>query len=127
MSMQHKIHPDSLKKRWEFQRAYQQGRKYWNSYFVIYVLATYSDKSYHNARVGITVSKKIGNSVQRNRLKRLIREAFRALRPKIQTEIDIVVVGRAAARHLTCQQAQSRLQSLLCKATIFNQHPVGGE
>ncbi len=121
MSVQYQLHPDRLKKRWEFQRAYQHGSKYWNRYFVIYVFSGASARWPRGARLGITVSKKVGNSVQRNRVKRLIREAFRGLRPKIRMKTDIVVVGRPTARALTCQEVQSRLSSLFCKASILNE------
>ncbi|MDE0469441.1 MAG: ribonuclease P protein component [Candidatus Poribacteria bacterium] len=111
--------PKKLKKRWEFQRAYQKGSKYWNRYFVIYVFHTRFD----NLRLGITVSKKVGKSVQRNRVKRLIRESFRQLRPRIKVAYDIVVVGRTEACRLTCQEARKGLSSLLRKASILN-HPT---
>ncbi len=108
--------PEKLKKRWEFQRAYQKGRKYWNRYFVIYVLHTRSN----DIRLGITASKKVGKSVQRNRVKRVIRESFRQLRPRIKTGYDIVVVGRTPACRLTCQEAQDELAVLFQKASILN-------
>ena len=85
-------HPNRLKKKWEFQRAYKKGKKYWDAYFVIYV--------YHSqlgqTRLGVTASKKVGKSVQRNRVKRLIREAFRMLKLELLPNYDIVVVGRNA-------------------------------
>lgn len=107
--------PKKLKKRWEFQRAYQKGSKYWNRYFVIYVFHTH----FNNPRLGITVSKKVGKSVQRNRVKRLIRESFRQLRPRIKAECDIVVVGRAAAAWLTCQEAENGLLRLFRSASVL--------
>ena len=108
--------PEKLKKRWEFQRAYQKGNKYWNRYFVIYVLHT----RFNYLRLGITASKKVGKSVQRNRVKRVIRESFRQLRPRIKTGHDIVVVGRTPACQLTCQEAQNELAALFRKASILN-------
>ena len=113
------LHPDRLKKRWEFQRAYQKGRKYLNRYFVIYVCARLQNTPGSGARLGITASKKVGKSVQRNRVKRLIREAFRALRPRIHPHYDVVVVGRTAACTLTCQEAQRGLSSLFRRAAIL--------
>ncbi len=107
--------PKKLKKRWEFQRAYQKGNKYWNRYFVIYVFRNH----FNNLRLGITVSKKVGKSVQRNRVKRLIRESFRQLRPRIKTEYDIVVVGRTSACRLTCQETKDGLLHLFRKASIL--------
>ena len=115
--------PEKLKKRWEFQRAYQKGSKYWNRFFVIYVL----HNDFSLPRLGITVSKKVGKSVQRNRVKRLIRESFRQLRPHVKTGYDIVVVGRTPTCRLTCQEAQKALSHLFLKATILNSsHQQGG-
>ena len=74
---------------------------------------------FNHLRFGITVSKKVGKSVQRNRVKRLVREAFRQLRPGIKAGYDIVVVGRAPACQLTCQQAQDGLSYLFRKAAIL--------
>ena len=111
--------PGKLKKRWEFQRAYQKGSKYWNRYFVIYVLHT----RFNYLRLGITASKKVGKSVQRNRVKRLIRESFRQLCPRIKTGHDIVVVGRTPACQLTCQEARDELAALFRKASILSDLP----
>ena len=108
--------PEKLKKRWEFERAYQKGSKYWNRDFVIYVLNT-DGKA---LRLGITVSKKVGKSVQRNRVKRLIRESFRQLRPQMKRGYDVVVVGRTPASRLTCQEARNGLAYLFRKAAILN-------
>lgn len=106
---------EKLKKRSEFQRAYHKGKKYWNQYFVIYVLNT----DFNLLRFGITVSKKVGKSVQRNRVKRLIRESFRQLRPKIKKGYDLVVVGRTPATQLTAQEAHIALANLFQRAAIF--------
>ena len=112
--------PRKLKKRSEFQRAYQAGDKYWDRYFVIYVRPT----GFEHARLGITVSKKVGKSVQRNRVKRLIRESFRHLRSQIQIGYDIVVVGRSAATRLKCQETQNALCRLFQRAAILNRTDV---
>ena len=110
-----KTEKGKLKKHSEFQRAYQKGNKYWNRYFVIYVRHTHLN----SLRLGITVSKKVGNSVQRNRVKRLIRESFRQLRPHIKIGYDIVVVGRTPASRLKCQEAQNGLAHLFQRAAIL--------
>ncbi|GHU53436.1 ribonuclease P protein component [Clostridia bacterium] len=85
-------HTVSLKKNNEFRRVYNSGSSAANRQFVMYIR--------HNGlaqnRVGISVSKKVGNSVVRSRVKRLVKEAYRlnerVLSPK--TGIDIVVVAR---------------------------------
>ena len=113
--MPYKPHPERLKKSWEFQRVYTKGRKYWDHYFVIYVCRT----QLLQARLGITVSKKVGKSVQRNRTKRLIREAFRELKPRLLPKYDIVVVGRKAACHLSAQHVEVSLRKLFTRASVL--------
>ncbi len=113
--MSYQPHPERLKKSWEFQRTYKKGKKYWDAYFVIYVYNT----QLHQPRLGITASKKVGNSVQRNRVKRLIREAFRMLKHKLLPYYDIVVVGRTAACSLTAHQTRESLHKLFHRASVL--------
>ena len=65
------IFTDSLKNNRDFVNVYTSGRSYANKYLVIYTLKNNSDRN----RLGISVSKKVGNSVVRHRLKRLIKES----------------------------------------------------
>ena len=106
---------DKLKKKWEFRRVYEDKKKYWNNIFTIYVSPNHMDKT----RLGLTVSKKVGNSVKRNRVKRLIRESFRLSKEIILPGYDIIVVAKPAAYSLKCQQAQSVLLQLLRRARIL--------
>ena len=64
---------ESLKKNKDFQNVYKNGRSCANSYLVMYVLENGTERN----RVGISVSKKVGNSIVRHRLTRLIRESYR--------------------------------------------------
>lgn len=113
--MPYKPHPHRLKKSWEFQRVYTKGKKFWDSYFVIYVYHTQN----HQTRLGITASKKVGKSVKRNRMKRLIREAFRELRTELLPRYDIVVVSRKAACGLSAQQVEVSLKRLFHRASVL--------
>ena len=113
--MSYQLHPERLKKSWEFQRAYKKGKKYWDAYFVIYIYHTQLKQT----RLGITVSKKVGKSVQRNRVKRLIRAAFRVLKFKLLPHYDIVVVGRTAACGLTMPEVRDSLHNLFLRASIL--------
>ena len=113
--MPYQPHPNRLKKSWEFQRTYSKGKKYWDSYFVIYAYHVQNQQP----RLGITVSKKVGKSVKRNRMKRLIREAFRELRPILLPYYDIVVVGRKAACDLSARQVEKSLRKLFYRASVL--------
>jgi len=113
--MAHAPHPEKLKKRWEFQRGYRKGQKYWNREFVVYVCRN----TFDSTRLGITASKKIGNSVHRNRAKRLIREVFRLSKERISSGDDIIVVGRTPSIHLDYHRAQRALTYLFRKARIL--------
>ena len=64
---------ESLKKNSDFQKVYRQGKSYANRYLVMYVLENHTEGN----RLGISVSKKVGNSVIRHHLTRLIRESYR--------------------------------------------------
>ena len=84
----------SLKNSLEFGNVYKRGKSYANKYLVMYVIENNSDKN----RLGISVSKKVGNSVVRHRLTRLVRESYRLQESRFQKGLDIVVVCRASAK-----------------------------
>ncbi len=79
-----------LKENYDFRRVYNKGKSFVCPYFVVYI--NKGRKSY--PRLGITVSKKIGNAVKRNRAKRLITAAFGTVCPKITSPYDFVIVAR---------------------------------
>ena len=85
---------DSLKKNSDFQKVYRRRDSKGNRLLVMYKLKNDSD----SLRIGISVSKKVGNSIVRHRLTRLIREAYRLNRENFETGYDIVVVARPAAK-----------------------------
>ena len=83
----------SLKKTKSFKTVYNSGRKVVNHYFVAYAFA--NDEGIN--RLGVTVSKKVGNAVVRNRVRRLIKEVCRLKSYKIKKSYDIVIVARSTA------------------------------
>lgn len=85
---------ESIKKNSNFLKVYRQGKSYANKYLVMYVLETGMDKN----RYGITVSKKVGNSVVRHRITRLIRESIRLNATNLEKGYDIVIVARNTAK-----------------------------
>ena len=99
---------DSLKKNKDFQNVYSKGRSYANRLLVMYVLDNHTE----NNRLGISVSKKVGNSVIRHRITRLIRESYRLQEDMFNSGLDIVVIARATARNADYHQIESALMHL---------------
>lgn len=85
---------ESIKKNEEFRLVYQNAKSYANKYLVMYICENHFEYN----RLGISVSKKVGNSVVRHRLARLIRESFRLNDNKFHSGWDIVIVARAGAK-----------------------------
>lgn len=83
-----------MKRNSDFKTVYYSGRSYANKYIVMYVLKNELDKN----RIGISVSKKVGNSVVRHRVTRLIRESYRLNENMFNSGLDIVIVARASAK-----------------------------
>ena len=86
---------ESLKKNRDFQNVYKKGKSYANRYLVMYVLENDTDRN----RLGISVSKKVGNSVIRHHVTRLIRESYRLQEDMFNSGLDIVVIARVAAKN----------------------------
>ena len=85
---------NSIKKNSEFLNVYRHGKSYANKYLVMYVL----ENELNDNRFGITVSKKVGNSVVRHRVTRLIRESIRLNEEKFARGYDIVIIARNTAK-----------------------------
>ena len=96
---------ESLKKNKDFQYIYRKGKSYANKYLVMYVLENGTDKN----RLGISVSKKVGNSVVRHRITRLVRESYRLHENIFNSGLDIVVVARVGAKEVGYAEIESAL------------------
>lgn len=94
---------NSLKKNQDFQTVYRGGKSYANKYLVMYVM--YSGRE--DTRIGISASKKVGNSVVRHRFARLVRESFRLNKDILEEGKDIIVVARAAAKDKNFDKIES--------------------
>lgn len=98
----------TLKNSREFGAVYRRKNSAANKYLVMYLIE--NNLGYN--RIGISVSKKVGNSVVRHRVTRLIREAYRLNKDNIDTGYDIVIVARPAAKDRKCQDIESALLHL---------------
>ena len=101
-------HSESLKKNSDFQNVYANGKSFANRYLVMYVLKNDLNKN----RIGISVSKKVGNSVIRHRITRLIRESYRLQEDVFNSGLDIVVIARTTAREVGFKEIESALLHL---------------
>lgn len=99
---------ESLKKNKDFQIVYKSGKSYANKYLVMYIKENNTSKN----RLGISVSKKVGNSIVRHRLTRLIRESYRLQEDRFRCGIDIVVIARTGAKGRTYKDIESALLHL---------------
>lgn len=96
-------HFNSIKKNSDFQAVYNTGKSYANKRLVMYVKKVDRPET----RIGISVSKKVGNSVVRHHITRLIREVFRLNKHILETGLDIVVVARPAAKEENFKSIES--------------------
>ncbi len=100
---------ERIRKRQDFLRIYHQGVRSYTGRFTIILCPNQSGIR----RLGMTVSKKVGNAVQRNRIKRLLREFFRLNKSRLPASQDIVIIAKRGMPPLTyhdvCTDLESRL------------------
>lgn len=105
-----------VKKNSEFQDILRTGKSFANRELVIY----YKEKSTQDHfRIGISVGKKIGNAVTRNRIKRFIRESFIQLEDQIIPEVDMIIIARKPTIHMNVNQMKKSITHLLRKQCLF--------
>ncbi|MCF0122302.1 MAG: ribonuclease P protein component [Lachnospiraceae bacterium] len=99
---------ESLKKTQDFQVVYKQGISYANKYLFMHVRENYLNKN----RIGISISKKVGNSVIRHHLARLIREGYRLQEKLFYIGYDIVIVVRVNGKNCTYHEIECAIYHL---------------
>lgn len=102
---------DRIRKRPEFIHISKTGRRVQNSFFIVLYIAGVAQQS----RLGVTVTKRVGNAVTRNRIKRLLREYFRSNREKLGAILDMNIIAKEEAAGLTSAETFSSLESLFRK------------
>ena len=110
----------------EFERVYRQGRSVANRHLVLYL---FPNASIDRPRLGLSVSRKVGGAVERNHVKRLLREAFDGVEPQLEGGHDVVVVARPEARALAEQEGlagiDGALEELIDRAGLRTREPDG--
>nr|WGD73169.1 ribonuclease P protein component [Bacillus subtilis] len=104
-----------LKKNEDFQKVFKYGTSVANRQFVLYTL---DQPENDELRVGLSVSKKIGNAVMRNRIKRLIRHTFLEEKERLK-EKDYIIIARKPASQLTYEETKKSLQHLFRKSSLY--------
>lgn len=104
-----------LKSEADVQRVWQQGGTWTHPLIILRARANGLEQT----RVAFVVSKKVGNAVQRNRVKRLMREAVRGMFSKIAAGYDIVLVGRPPLVSAALDQVTAGLRALLTRAGLL--------
>ncbi len=94
----------------EFERVYRQGRSIANRHLVLY---TFPNPSTGRPRLGLSVSRKVGGAVERNRVKRLLREAWARAEDELVAGQDVVVVARPQARELAEREGLAGVDAAL--------------
>jgi len=96
---------DRIVKRAEFKKLWKSGKRIYGDCFFIH----YVKNDQENSRLGVTVSKRVGCAVVRNRIKRLIREFFRLHRAVFNDTVDMNVIAKAGAGELSNQKLRRAL------------------
>jgi ribonuclease P protein component len=111
-----------LRKNEEFQVVFKQGTSVANRQFVIYTLEKEGQDVF---RVGVSVSKKMGKAVTRNRLRRTIKEAVRLRADEIKPNVDFIIICRLPAVDLEFHQFKDSLYHCMRKARLFKGEKKG--
>ena len=96
----------------DFDRVFRDGRSHANRYVVIYSFPR-TDDAQEGARLGVSVSRKVGGAVERNRVKRVLREAFWSLTDRLPADTDFVLVARPDLKALVEREGAAGVKSTL--------------
>lgn len=111
---------NKIRKNAEFRTVYRRGRSFYNSLLVLYVYRNNSKKN----RIGISVSKKVGKSVIRNRVKRLIGESYRHNCIDLKNGYDLVFIARNTSKEKSYKDIENSLVNLLNKAGLYKYEKI---
>jgi len=105
-----------VKKNDDFQKVFKKGKSFANRQFVVYFLSKEEQTEF---RVGLSVSKKLGNAVKRNQIKRYIRHSILDLKDDLKTNMDYVIIARQPAATMDFHEVKQSLQHVLRIAKVM--------
>lgn len=105
-----------IKKNEEFQFVFKCGKSFANRQLVMYYIEK-EDQAHF--RIGLSVGKKIGNAVIRNKVKRCLRQSFHELEQQITAPIDIVIIARNPTKNMTCNEIKKSLTHILSREKLL--------
>lgn len=105
-----------IKKNEEFQTVFKNGKSFANRQFVVYVFKKDQQPEF---RIGLSVSKKIGNAVTRNRIKRYLRQSFLELKDRVKSDMDYVIVARHQAAQIDFHETKKSIEHVLRIARVL--------
>jgi len=112
---------DSIKKNYEFTQIYNTNKKYFSKYFILYIIKNNLNEN----RLGVVASKKTGNAVVRNRLKRLFREIVRKNEKNLKNFYDIILIAKNSAgknvNFINYEILEKDFVKILSKGNFFNE------
>jgi ribonuclease P protein component, eubacterial len=118
MMMQRKLR---LRSRGDFSRIYKAGRSFANSQFVVYWMKRTETERF---RAGVSVSRKLGGAVVRNRMRRVVKELIRLNADKIADRTDFIVIVRRPALEMKTKDLEKSLLHALRKAGLLHGAPA---
>ena len=111
--------PDARRRRLsrsgDFDRVYREGNSRGNRFLVLYSFARQDDEERADARLGLSVGRKIGKAVTRNKVKRAVRDAFWQLSDALEAGHDYVIVARPGVEGLLERQGQDGVRASLAE------------
>lgn len=110
-----------IKKNAEFQEVFKKGKSVANRQFVVYCLRRSNQDNY---RVGLSVSKKIGNAVKRNQIKRYLRQTFLEISSQLHKDVELIVIARKPAATMNFAEIKSSMIHVLKIAKVLEKKPV---
>lgn len=111
-----------VKKNKDFQEAFKKGKSFANRQFVVYSLKKPEQEHF---RIGLSVSKKIGNAVTRNQIKRYIRQAFHEMENEINNQFDYIIIARKPVVEMDFHEIKKSLTHVLKLSKVLTTKKTG--